>query len=670
MASTPTNDPHTTHSHSPNVINDIDPGAILAARFEAAIRAAFPALEGSIDPLVSASKPPSASKSPAASTVKQADFGEYQCNAAMPLGKKLGMKPHDAAKAIVAMAAPMLIDLCEPLTDASIAGPGFINIKLRPAALAALVARLDRADLGTPAATKPEIVVVDLMGVNLAKQMHVGHLRSPIIGDALARLFTRLGHTVIRQNHVGDWGLPIAMVTARLQRLAAQGQIIIDKITLDQLDTAYKAAQVECQRDLAALALVHTHALGPKALAECEEQVDGATEAFTAARQALIELQRKEPATYAVWQKLADVTMRECLSACARLHVNVTARDSAGESSYADELAPMVADLVVRGLAVESAGALVIELPELTRVDLDGTQHKSPCLIRKTDGGFLYATTDIAAVRRRVQTFKANRIIYVIDARQSLHMKQVFASSRIAGYATNPVDGSIATLEHAAFGSVLGEDGRPFKTRTGDSVKLADLLQETVDRAQAKVRDKSPDLETTELAKVAEAVGMAALKYADLSNDRARDYTFSFDRMLAFEGNTGPYLLYALVRVKSIFRKAVERGLIINEATSSTKADWRSAAISLDDPAERALALTLLKYPATLALAASGLEPHRICQFMYEVAGAFSSFFDRCPVLQTEDAAVRNARLRLCDLTARVLEDGLNVLGIPTLERM
>lgn len=647
----------------------LDPGAILASCFAGAIARAFPTLEGAADPLVAPSRapaPPKNDKGNDKPNAKAQDFGDYQCNAAMPLAKRVGQKPQDVARAIVAQAAtdPRIAQLCEPLTDASIAGPGFINIKLKPEALGALLLNLDRPDLATPPPAAPQTIVVDLMGVNLAKQMHVGHLRSPIIGDALARLFERQGHVVIRQNHVGDWGLPIAMVTARLMRQIDAGQLSLDTLTLDQLDTAYKAAQAECQRDTDGLAAVKKFELGPKALAELEEQVNGATEAFMRARQTLVDLQRKEPKTYAVWQRIAEVTMRECLAACKRLHINLTDAHSAGESSYADELAPLIADLTARYIAIEDQGALIVRLDEPAR-DAQGQllwePVKEPCLVRKSDGGYLYATTDIAAVKRRVQKFNAHRTVYAIDQRQNLHLRQVFASSIKAGYAIHKETGRPAILQHAAFGSVLGEDGKPFKTRSGESVKLADLLDETVDRATAKVREKNPDLAPDELARVAEAVGMAALKYADLSNDRARDYMFSFDRMLAFEGNTGPYLLYALVRIKSIFRKATERNVDLSS--------WRSAAFSIADPAEKTLALALLKYPATLLSASETNEPHRICQYLYDLAGAFASFFDRCPVLQA-DGSMRDTRLRLCDMTARVLEDGLHVLGIPTVDRM
>jgi arginyl-tRNA synthetase len=617
-----------------------DPVQLLAERFRAGIARAFPQLGAEVDPLISPSK--------------QSDLGDYQSNAAMPLAKRLSMKPRDLAEKIVA--AVDLGDIAEPLTPASIAGPGFINIRLRPAALAALLEQLDSPGLGIEKLERPQTIVVDLMGVNLAKQMHVGHLRSPIIGDALARTFERLGHKVIRQNHVGDWGLPIAMVTARLMKQAAAGQINLDKLTLDDLDAAYRAAQLECQRDLAGLEAVRRYGLGPKAEAELEEQVAGATEAFLSARQTLVKLQAKDPATYAVWRKIYDVTMAVCLEACARLNVNCTDEATAGESSYADELAPMVADLVARGVAEESDGALVVRLEDPRWGGI-----KEPCLVRKSDGGFLYATTDIAAVRRRVQKLGGERLIYAIDARQNLHLRQMFGASLKAGYAKNPLTGRDAAFAHAAFGSVLGEDGRPFKTRSGESVKLSDLIDETMTRATEAVKSRAPDTPDQDARRIAEAVGTAALKYADLSTDRIKDYLFSFNRMLAFEGSTGPYLLYALVRVKSIFRKAAERNV---------GSAWEAAAPSVNAPAEKALALALLRYPATLNSVSESLEPHRLCQYLFDLAGAFSVFFDQCPVLGADTPALRDSRLRLTALTGRVLEDGLHVLGIPTLERM
>jgi arginyl-tRNA synthetase len=620
---------------------------ILRERFARAIARAFPeafpAGGPEPDPLIVASK--------------QQDLADFQCNAAMGLGKRLGMQPREAATFIVKHAD--VSDVCEALGEKAIAGPGFINLRLRADALARGLVALDEPHLGVAPAQQPMTIVVDLMGVNLAKQMHVGHLRSPIIGDAIARGFERLGHRVLRQNHVGDWGLNIAMTTARVMRLAREGTLEIDALTLDQLDKAYAAAQAECQRDISGLAAARHWSMGPKAMAELEAQVDGATDAFGAARATLVKLQQKDPATLAVWRRIYDVTMRVCLEVCAMLNVKVSDADSAGESSYADELAPMLADLVSRGIAVEDQGALIIRLD---RPPQGEEAIKEPCLVRKSDGGYLYATTDIAAVRRRVQKLGAERVIYAVDARQSLHLRQVFLASKIAGYATIPDGagrGTFARFDHAAFGSVMGEDGRPFKTRTGDVVRLADLIRETFDRAREAVTKRDASIPEDEAREIARCVGIAALKYADLSTDKAKDYVFSFDRMLAFEGDTGPYLLNALVRIRSIFRKAREKGVTLT-----------AGAFTIREAKEKSLALVLLRYPGALTSSVTSIEPHKLCQYLFELAGAFASFYEACPVLAASDDATRDARLRLCSLTARVLEDGLATLGIPALERM
>jgi arginyl-tRNA synthetase len=625
-----------------------DPLVALRERFARAIVAAYPTLEGPADPAVVPSKQP--------------QLADFQCNAAMALSKRVGQPPRVVAQAIVAKLD--LSGVAEPVTEAAIAGPGFINVRLSSAALAAALVGMQGPELGVTIAATPQTIVVDLMGVNLAKQMHVGHLRSPVIGDALARTLERFGHRVIRQNHVGDWGLPIAMVTARLMRMADAGQIDLQTLTLDDLDSAYRTAQIECQRD--ATGLEAARRMGhPKAIAELEAQVAGATEAFLAARQTLVKLQAKDPQTYGVWQRIYQVTMAVCVEVCELLDVRVREADSAGESSYADELAGIVDDLLARGVAEHDQGAVIVRLdaPPPTTMNSSPAWEavKEPCLIRKTDGGFLYATTDLAAIRRRVQKFQAHRGVYAIDARQSLQMRQVYAASRKAGYATHPITKQAALLEHAAFGSVLGEDGKPFKTRSGESVKLADLLRETFDRAEAAVRTRNPELTSEESRAIARGVGIAALKYADLSTDRIKDYIFSFDRMLAFEGDTGPYLLNALVRIKSIFRKALEKGV---------GDGWRDAPFMITQPHEKALALTLLRYPATLVGTAESLQPHRLCQYLFELAGAYASFYEACPVLAADDIATRDGRLKLCDLTGRVLSDGLACLGIPAIERM
>lgn len=614
-----------------------DPAAILSQRFADAIRAAFP---DSVD------------ADPQIATGKNPKFGDFQCNAAMSLAKSLGMQPREVAARIVQHVK--LDDLAEALSAASIAGPGFINITFKPGALANLLGACDAPGLGIEASGTGQCVVVDLCGVNLAKQMHVGHIRATFIGDAIARTFERLGYNVIRQNHVGDWGLNIAMVVAKLRQLQNAGRDVTT-LDLDQIERLYKQAQRECDADEKGLAAVEKFKLGPKARSELEAQVFGAREALAYAKQTLVELQAHQPAVHALWKRVAEVTMNECLSICKRMNANVTPEATAGESSYADELAPMVDDLVKRAIAEPDQGALVVRVEGIDE----------PCLIRKSDGGFLYATTDICAIRRRVQKFHAARVIYCVDIRQSLHFRQVFGAAHKAGYTA--IHGTQASLQHAGFGTILGEDGRPFKTRSGESVKLADLVTEAIDRADkaidARQRDEGAEqFSPAERASIAHAVGIAALKYADLCNDRAKDYMFSFDRMLAFEGNTGPYLLYALVRTKNIRARALKAGI--------AREVFERAPIAIAAPEEKALALALLRYPGVVKSVADALEPHRLCQYLYDLAGAFSTFYNACHVLNAPDQPMRDSRLHLCLLTERVLEDALHILGIHTLERM
>jgi arginyl-tRNA synthetase len=613
----------------------IDPLETLDARFRAAIAAAFPDLpaEG-IETHIAANRQPK--------------LGDFQSNAAMPLAKRLGKNPREVASAIVEHLD--LSGVAEPVGPESVAGPGFINVRLLGDALAASVAKMDTEALGVEAPEEPMTVVVDLCGVNLAKQMHVGHLRSTVIGDAVARLSERLGHKVIRQNHVGDWGLPIAMVVQKLIEVQQGGRDLAG-LTLDELNTLYRAAQAECRAEKAALAIVNKAGGHPKAEAELELRIADANESMERAKQRLVRLQSGDAESVAAWQRIYDVTMGACLATCARLHADITQDASAGESAYRDELAGVIDDLVRRGVAEEDDGALVVRVDGL----------KEPCIVRKRDGGYLYATTDLAAIRRRCGTFGAQRVVYCVDARQSLHFKQVFGAAHKAGYDRTPT-GETAELAHAAFGTILGEDNKPFKTRSGENVKLTDLIDEAIERAARTVAEKNPALTEAERAPIAEAVAIAALKYADLSTDRIKDYVFSFDRMLAFEGDTGPYLLYALVRTRSIARKAAEAGV-----DAATIAD---APLLLEEPAERALALALLRYPGVVRAAGEHSEPSRLCAYLYALAGAFSSFFDQCPVLRAENGAQMASRLRLCSITARVLGDGLTSLGIPTVERM
>ena len=641
--------PSRTPHPSPSDAAGLDPLVVLRERFGAAIAAACATLgiawdgETRIEPS------------------KRADFGDFQCNAAMGLAKGAGKNPREVAAAIVERLD--LSGIAEPVTARDIAGPGFINVRLRSDALAALLGRLDTPALGIEPPAEPETIVVDLCGVNLAKEMHVGHIRATVIGDAVARMFERLGWRVVRQNHVGDWGLNIAMVVMKLRDEIASGRRTLAGVRLGDLDRLYKQVQRECAGDKWGLACVRKFGLGPKAAAELEEQNAGAEETVARAKATLVRLQAQEPEIVAVWRRIYDLTMGDCLNNCGRLHTRVTAEASAGESSYADELAGVVEDLLARGVAEVSEGAVVVRVEGIAE----------PCLVRKSDGGFLYATTDVAAIRRRVQKLGASRVVYCVDIRQSLHFRQVFGAATKAGYATvsgagSALRGQPAVLQHAAFGMILGEDGLPFKTRSGENVRLTDFIDEAVQRGRAIVREKAAerasDIPADELSRIGEVVGIAAIKYADLSGDRARDYVFSFDNLITFEGDTGPYLLYALVRVKGIFRQAREAGLVPDDAALS------AAPILIREPAEKALALHLLTYPAVLRAAAEACEPHRVCGFAYTLAGLYSAFYEACPVLKAPDEVTRLSRLRLCSIAGRVLGDALETVGIPTLERM
>jgi len=626
----------------------IDPAVILAERFSSAIALAFPALAA--DPAA----PSDPSVSPTKAIPGKPRFGDFQCNAAMALGKHVGQPPRAVAEQIVAKLD--LGDIADPLTPASIAGPGFINITLRSDALGALLTKMNTPTLGieqTPGAER-ETIVVDLCGVNLAKQMHVGHLRSTVIGDTLARVFARLGANVIRQNHVGDWGLPIAMVIRRLLDEQDAGRFDARTLIIDALEAHYRAAQTACDADPESMAYVKRWFMGPKIIAELEATMAEPMANLTRARETLVALQRSEPAVLAMWKVVVDVTMKSCYDNCARLNSIVLPEHDAGESMYRDKLAGVITDLESRGVATIDDGALVVR-PE----GLD------PLLIRKRDGGFLYATTDLAAIRHRVGTLGASRVVYCVDARQSLHFKQVFAAAHMAGYdALKPplathLDGC-ATLLHAAFGAILGEDGRPFKTRSGESFKLADLLDEAHERALGKLKPETLALPPKERDEIVHAVAVSAIRYADLSSERIKDYVFNLDRMLAFEGNTGPYLLYALVRCHRLFHVAAERGITVDP----------TAPIVVKEPTEKTLALALLAYSGAVRTTAQTLLPSRLCQYVYDLAGAFSSFYDACPTLVAPDEPTRQSRLALTALTRRVLADGLTLLGIPTVEMM
>ena len=609
-----------------------DPAAQLDAAFRSAITNALGDAYADADPLLRPSQNP--------------EFGDFQANCAMGLAKRVGAKPRDLAQKIVDA-----LDIDAIAEQPDIAGPGFINVRLKAGALGAAVDAMINGDLGVEPDTDTHSVVIDLCGVNVAKQMHVGHLRSTIIGDALARIFERRGRTVHRENHLGDWGLPIAMV---LHQLRAQ-KTDLDALVLEDLDTAYRDAQLTCKSDIRGLARAHELNAGPHRVLELEEQNAGAHEALEAAKNTLVQLQQGDEALLRDWQKLIDVTMRAVYEACDILGVKLTEANSRGESFYRDRLPDVIDAFVREGVAEEDEGALVVRFENRER----------PLLIRKSDGGFLYATTDLAAIRFRVHDLGADRVIYVVDARQRDHFRDVFDGAALAGWNLTQ-DERTAELTHIPFGSVLGEDKRPLKTRSGENVTLRSLLEEAVQRGTAEVKRRAEDpnapthdASDEELATIGRAVGIGAIKYADLSNDLVKDYVFSFDRMISFEGNTGPYLQYAHARICSILRRA--------EVSESEPVD---ASIELVEAAEKQLALKLLQYGDTLTRLTGSLEPHRLCTYLYELADTYNTFYQHCPVLKAESDAIRASRLRLCQCVRAVLADGLALLGIDSPSRM
>ena len=610
-----------------------DPTTTLACALRDAITAVAGEAYKDIDPLIRSSQNP--------------EFGDFQANVAMSLGKRLGTDPVKLAGQIAEAAAAPLAAIAEP---PEVAGPGFINIRLKLDALARLLAEMDNPSLGVVPEDDPHPIVIDLCSPNVAKQMHVGHLRSTIIGDALARILERRGRTVSRENHLGDWGLPIAMV---LHELRSSGRDL-DALDLTDLDAAYREAQIARTADERGLAAARRVA-APHRIIELQEQNAGAAEALEAAKATLVRLQQRDPEIERDWKKLIAVTMRAVYEVFDLLNVKLGPEHNRGESSYRGRL-PNVVDAFMRaGVAEEDEGAIVVRFEDRER----------PLLIRKSDGGFLYATTDLAGVQRRVQELGADRVIYIVDARQRDHFRDFFDAARKIGWDVTP-DGTRAELLHVGFGTVLGPDRRPLKTRSGENITLKALLEEAIERGTSEVRRRaaSPSAPThglpdEDLAAIGRAVGIGAVKYADLSNDLIRDYTFNMDRMITFEGNTGPYLQYAHARVCSIFAKA-----------GGSAAQPKEAVIVIAAPAERQVVLALLRYGSVVADVARTLEPHRLCGYLYDLANTYSTFYQECPVLKAENDALRRSRLRLCDLVRRVLADALGLLGIEAPARM
>ena len=542
-------------------------------------------------------------------------FGDYQANGMMAVAKKLGMAPRQLAEQVLTH-----LDLNGIASKVEIAGPGFINIFLDPAFLAQHVQQALASDrLGVTQPTK-QTVVVDYSAPNVAKEMHVGHLRSTIIGDAAVRPLEFLGHKVIRANHVGDWGTQFGMLIAWLEK---QQQENAGEMALADLEGFYRDAKKHYDED----------------------------EAFAErARSYVVKLQGGDEYFREMWRKLVDITMSQNQLTYDRLNVTLTRDDVMGESLYNPMLPGIVADLKAKGLAVESEGATVVFLDEYKNKE----GEPMGVIIQKKDGGYLYTTTDIACAKYRYETLHADRVLYYIDSRQHQHLMQAWTIVRKAGYVPDSVP-----LEHHMFGMMLGKDGKPFKTRAGGTVKLADLLDEALERARRLVAEKNPDMPADELEKLANAVGIGAVKYADLSKNRTTDYIFDWDNMLAFEGNTAPYMQYAYTRVLSVFRKAdIDESALAN------------AQVIINEDREAQLAARLLQFEETLTVVAREGTPHVMCAYLYDVAGLFSGFYEHCPILSAENEEIRNSRLKLAQLTAKTLKLGLDTLGIETVERM
>jgi len=552
------------------------------------------------------------------------EFGDYQANGVMAVAKQMKKNPRELATAVVAaLPAVALVDRVE------IAGPGFINIFLNDAWLAGNADQFATAPgqlLGqTHSAQK---IVVDYSGPNLAKEMHVGHLRGTIIGDCLVRVLEAVGHDVVRQNHVGDWGTQFGMLIAHMESLRTEslgeqnGSVDAEvSVQLSDLESFYRQAKTRFDQEPGFADL---------------------------ARSYVVKLQAGDEACLAAWQLFITESLRHCEDIYALLGVTLKPSDLKPESFYNNVLADIVNALDEAGLLTVSEGARCVFLDEFK--GKEGTPI--PAIVQKSDGGYLYATTDLAALRYRGQTLQADRILYVVDARQSLHFQQVFSIARKAGFVAEQ-----CSLEHIAYGTMMGKDGRPFKTRSGDTVKLKELLDESVRRAADIVSDKNPSLDAQQREEIASVVGISAVKYADLSKNRTSDYVFDWSTMLSFEGNTAPYMLYAYARIKSMLRK--QQG----------EAEIALAPIRISEKEERELVIKILQCPETINLVVAECYPNHLCSYLYELAGIFMRFYEACPVLRAE-AEVRDSRLALLTLTAATLKQGLELLGLETLEQM
>ena len=570
---------------------------LLTQRFSAAMTAAGVPID--CPPMISLSSKP--------------QFGDYQANGAMAAAKRMDEKPRDLAEKIIAK-----VDL-EGIADSlEIAGPGFINIHLSPLFLADCLSSFDTSN---DIQEQPKNIVIDYSSPNLAKEMHVGHIRTTIIGDCLARVLEHQGHNVIRQNHMGDWGTQFGMLIAELEIQLDEGDNA--ELALNDLEVFYQQAK---------------------------QHFDADPHFANTARDYVVKLQSGDTHCRELWQKFIKVSIAHSVEIYRQLNVGLREEHVMAESAYNNELQILVDDLMTQEIARDSEGAKVVFLPELA----DKNGNPSPMIIQKSGGGFLYATTDLAALKYRANKLSAHRILYFIDARQTLHMKQVFITGRKAQYVPAGV-----SLEHHSFGTMMGSDGRPFKTRTGGTVKLSDLLDEAEQRAETIIREKNSDLSDSEIREVAKKVGIGAVKYSDLSITRTNDYIFNWDSMLSFEGNTSPYLQYAYTRISSIFRKA------------NCRPDLLDGKIVINEQQEKNLALKLLQFHEVLDQVATDCYPHTLCAYLYELASVFMTFYEHCPVLKDNvSKPIQTSRLMLCASSAETLACGLDLLGIEVMEKM
>ena len=555
---------------------------------------------------------------PAVTQSTRPQFGDYQINGAMGAAKKLKSNPRELAQKIIDN-----LQLDDVAAQLEIAGPGFINIHLKPEFLAnQLVIANQDEKLGVSPHPAIQKVVVDYSSPNLAKEMHVGHLRSTIIGDAVVRALEFRGDTVVRQNHMGDWGTQFGMLIAHLEDLLNQG-IDLEAVALADLESFYR---------------------------DSKKRFDDEEGFADKARDYVVKLQSGDAHCDKLWRLFINTSVKHSAEVYQKLNVTLSQDDIMAESAYNSQLNAIISLLKEKNIAVESQGAQVVFLDELANKD----GEPSAFIVQKSGGGFLYATTDLAACDYRSNTLMADRILIFVDARQSLHFSQVEFTARKAGLLRDET-----SYEFCPFGTMMGEDGKPFKTRSGDTVKLADLLEEAIVRAGAKLAERESDLSEQERAEIARKVGIGAVKYADLSKNRTSDYIFNWDTMLSFEGATAPYLQYAYMRVRSLFRKA------------NVDVSTLNAAITIAEPQEKALALKLLQLEEVLDQMISEATPHVLCSYLYELASLYMTFYEACPVLKDDvSPALRDSRLMLCNLVANTIKQGLDLLGIEVMEQM